>query len=764
MKKARLLIVALALLAACEVDSCFYGVQLGIHFHSSDVDFGAPPPRFTVPSGLDEGIEDPWRAGSMRQSDLYGDSDDEVQARQRHLQELWAKSFTLEQQGKYSEAVAVYQELNQKGAGMAAFFVRREQLLSTAPHDAALKQYLAATHPNSKDTALPALETAPAYLKPYIAYEEASRLLDAKKPTEAAKAYEKCAYAYMQSPLVDSAFIMAARVHLEIEQPPKTERGADEASKVADLYSGGRFADSARGLFARSEFLEQHYVAAETLYEKLAFKAKARHDRYVAWESVIDCGRAMHLGDWIGVGFVGLYANAGDNNQALYAVGHLTTALGAMNKDEAAKFRQYLLAHPDLLASYLQLRLEMTATKKEDREGLVALAEQAPTLAPMTLARMAQACFADDDLVKASEFAQRAISSARDQDEAWQIGHYMLGSVKSRKADWPGAIAEYQQVAKAGDDNYLASGAHEASALCYDRSGQEAKALDEYYWLRSWCAKNKQEWNPFMQDIAYMLDAKMSPAEIRQYIDSHPHSDQKNLLRYSLGLRLLRMDQYSAAEKAFSSIPADVRTGFYKQGVEFEEGPIQDPLITARELAGLHHAVSAAPESAKAKALYALASYYYDKRDLLFYNSPLWAGQRSIGIGASWYSATDSAADEAALKTHHLEHECLQRAYDVCMEILHRYPHSAQAPLAAYRAATASERLSHFNPYWRWRAARDRMIDNTIALMQTVAEKYPTSSVAKDARKYAKVYADEKKQLEANDMWKNVPKWFQPGY
>jgi hypothetical protein len=90
-----------------------------------------------------------------------------------------------------------------------------------------------------------------------------------------------------------------------------------------------------------------------------------------------------------------------------------------------------------------------------------------------------------------------------------------------------------------------------------------------------------------------------------------------------------------------------------------------------------------------------------------------------------------------------LEHECLQHTVDICSLILKKYPKTDSAPLAAYREACAEERLSNFNPWWRWMGAHEGLLANAIGHMNLVASRYPKSSVASEAADYSKVFSDE---------------------
>jgi hypothetical protein len=170
----------------------------------------------------------------------------------------------------------------------------------------------------------------------------------------------------------------------------------------------------------------------------------------------------------------------------------------------------------------------------------------------------------------------------------------------------------------------------------------------------------------------------------------------------------------------------------------FEDAsPLQDPLITARDLRRLARAVSAArSDEARARSLFAEAGYYYRHRNLLLYNGSLWNGQRAIAFTFSWNSHVAAPGDERALDEHHWAHECLAQTLLLCNQVVRKYPHSATAPRAAYLGACSAERLANLNEFWRWKNDREDLIGQAAKLM-VFAKRSPNAWLAARARKYA---------------------------
>ena len=126
---------------------------------------------------------------------------------------------------------------------------------------------------------------------------------------------------------------------------------------------------------------------------------------------------------------------------------------------------------------------------------------------------------------------------------------------------------------------------------------------------------------------------------------------------------------------------------------------------------------------------------------------------RSINFSMGWNSSIASVDDNAAVRAHHYQHECLYRARAQCLEIARRYPHSQTAAKALYRAACASEQLASFDDWWRKEGARLHLQDDAIRLMTRVYQQYPHDPLAGSARKFAQVYAEEKAASERNGMF-----------
>ena len=224
-------------------------------------------------------------------------------------------------------------------------------------------------------------------------------------------------------------------------------------------------------------------------------------------------------------------------------------------------------------------------------------------------------------------------------------------------------------------------------------------------------------------------------------------------------MRYLRKAHWDAAEAALQPFSDAERRRLTVVGAPYfaDEG-LQDPLASVRALRSLDTKVKAAEgDEAKAAALFAMADYYYRHKTLLLYSAPAWRGGRAYDFAFSWNPAVATPTDEAALRTHHDEHECYAQALRLYKRIVDEYPRASVAPKAAYRAAVAAEHLSNMAPYWRWREVRDDRQGEAVRLL-AFAERTSDPVLAAKAKKYGKVFADER--AETRKAFSNEPAEF----
>ncbi len=756
--------------------TCSIGILSGVHFRSNNIDFGSPPPRYSAERFFDWARPADFRPGTIQlnASDYQADPDDAKKTLDAQLQ----KAGEQEQAGDYQSAIAIYRNLNRHGAGLTGFFTRRVQLLEVAEQNPAipeLKAFLAAAPPSGETQQLPREEDAPAPLKPFIAYEIASRLYDAQDYNKAAKAYQACAHTYPTSVLCEPAMIMGARCLL-LDSPARDYDSAtiNQARGILlaflSEFPHSRFRENAQGWLARCAFLENKFSEAAQFYEKMAKAATTPEARDSALQSLTQCYQGMERPDLVATAWLRDFGNwQNDVSHAYIATRFFLAEMHTLKPEQAKQFRENLIDDPNLASTYLTVRLDLMNTTKADRQDLTALANEVvqrhPQAGPVW-ARLAEIAYFDADYETAQANGRHAVQVLGLLDPSWALAEYIIASANMHMGRDSEAGVQYNAVCNT--NSFLANSAHEALAFMYDRDGNLDSALNQYYILH---AKSKTDENEYQgdysEDIAYLVDVKMTPAELIALSNNHPDSPHRQEWIYSLGLRYLRKEQFAQAEATFKRLPDAVRrsfAGISKTNSTDQDDPLQDPLQTTKDLAQLTYDGQHGSYEARAKALYQKASYYYTRRGLLLYNAIEWQYARVMSIDDAWNSDIASARDNTALTEHQFDHECLTHAAKICADLVAQYPHSSVAPSALYREACATERLGNENEWWRWEGGRTHTALQASKIMLQIPRLYPHSALSKVAKKYAEAFHDEDVSVHNERLLNKWPSTYKVGW
>ncbi|HET6978336.1 MAG TPA: outer membrane protein assembly factor BamD [Pyrinomonadaceae bacterium] len=325
--------------------------------------------------------------------------------------------------------------------------------------------------------------------------------------------------------------------------------------------------------------------------------------------------------------------------------------------------------------------------------------------------RVAEANLELGDNEDAVRFAKRALQSGVQNNERAQA-LWTIGVAEHRLKHLASARQNLETLVRDFPDHELNTGARRLLAMVAEDSGDIDAALEQYIELN------------YTVDIAYFVDTLMTIDQLAQFIDRHPHIDEKNVLTYSLGLRYLRANRWNDARATFAKVNAvanpDSSAFNYSDGAETATDPKEPhtdydnhPLLThqllmldiqtANDLERLERNVARATDSeATAEAMYQLASYQYEASSLLFYNPILWNGDRYWDLSNFALDGRYRAPNESEnLFAYMQEHETLARALKIYLEIVERYPRTYAARDALYTAAVCHERLSNYNSYWR---------------------------------------------------------------
>lgn len=324
--------------------------------------------------------------------------------------------------------------------------------------------------------------------------------------------------------------------------------------------------------------------------------------------------------------------------------------------------------------------------------------------------RVAQANLELDEDESARALASRALASRVSGNERasalWVRGvaEYKLKQFAASRRTFESLINEFPK----GD---LTEGARRYVAMAAEDSGDLEAALEQYLAL------------DYTDDAAYFVDVLMTPEQLSSFVERHQDSPARDVLLYSLGVRLMREHRFNEARAAYSRVRTNEQTfecGDMSCGCDDNNPPprCEDaknprweepkgvwPVWVARDLKTMDEiehlearAASAKGDEAKAEALYQLASYLYQSSQLAFYNPAAWKGGRFFSI---YYDQQFRAPGERQLMRRYMEsHEPVVRALKIYLQISEDYPRTRAARDALYTAAVAHERLAGFELYW----------------------------------------------------------------
>jgi TolA-binding protein len=426
----------------------------------------------------------------------------------------------------------------------------------------------------------------------------------------------------------------------------------------------------------------------------------------------------------------------------------------AMTSQQAAQFGQLLLNQPDTAASYIYYRLyhtgaEDTGTGDQNvintvhtdgvdkhRHSLTVLADRLVARYPATRlsvpvqVRLAEVYYQGHHYNRALFWANRALRTGM-SDRAL----YVRAATRQKLGRKVAALADFERLLHLFPGSPLRHGVLENLVQFYERQHRFGAALDLYFAL------------DYKPDIAFLLDVRMTPAQIADYLRRHSRSPQRNLVAYSLGIRYLRAERWEEARRMLTSVPHATYLKFANPKDKDGDGLQTDPLRAVAKLEPLHHAVLAArTDRARASALYWYAHYYATHDELLLYNLALWNGEREINFQFYWNERFATDEDRAAVHAHMYAHETYARSRRICLDLVRRYPDTPTVPYALYRAAVDDLHLATFNSWWVEKQPID-FAKEMHRLKQRLVREYPHHSLAHKLLAHARLHPEQPAQL-----------------
>ncbi len=708
-----------------------------VHFNSAELDFGIPPRRGAVWSAgtpCSRPVSRPRWAGTIDGDDLALNAarDEERERKRADRAQVWlARAARFEATGDANGARRCYAALGPLGWSPGG---RRDALevLAHGRCDARIARYLHALRITGRDCAdatearaifaqLADDPAAPGFLRGHALYQLGA--------LDGAATLERFLAEYPGHAKTEAALIMLARQTLG-------DMRIGALNRLLQDFPHSRFRAAALGLRAQDAFRAGRIAEAAHAYLALNDLNSAS-----LCVSKLPAAVAGPLRVPLIAAYLHRLPTATTHRVYRETVTGIVRQRAALDRMQALALRARLLADPELASAYLYVRVYHTNDRSSDAVRAAAqLAEQVVArdpgarLSPDVCVRLAEIWYQRGQTRRSLAFAERALER-QESDRAL----FVRGAARFRLGRIDGAYNDFRRLLTRYPQSELGGGARENLALLCERRKDLAGALDQYLTLG------------YAADIAYLLDVRMSTAQVSAYRKRASRAWRERLT-YTLGIRQLRDGAYDAAIRTLRQVPpkAYYALGEMRRDTYSSNGASPDPITVAQALRCLEQQRDAARTDAqRAAALYALASYTYRNGTLLFYNGALWQGTREFNVDFFWNPKAATPTDWDDMHRHMAEHETYVRTSALCRRLADRYPRSAYAPQALYRAACAEERLSDFNDWWREHEHPARHLARAGNLMNRLARTYPRDPLARHARKYARLYHTAAAEREA---------------
>jgi outer membrane protein assembly factor BamD (BamD/ComL family) len=760
----------LALWPVAPTRACYGEKFDGVHFHSGTMDFGTVPRRGCLVGEADDRPITSEYNGGWDDDNICaltsGRAEELERKREARRAKMTRSVRALEQAGRWRQAreeceafaardgwtgnlrdhVEVLRQVEARRGALSSAFVR------------ALQDYLEAI-PLDKSRldvgAKPALQRvyadgAAGFLRGHALYQLGSLAYDQFQWATARTLYRQMLREFPKSVKREACLIMIARCALLPGTPNAAQvaEGRDALRELEKAFPRTRFRKAVLGLKGKVALVTHRYNDALRFYFAVG-----------DLESVEIVRRNLSASEQSRVGerLLAEYLRRLERTTGYHAyqltVHAIRRTRDALTLSDALRFSRRLRRELDIVPPYLYYRLYHCDNKPRDFANMAQLAaaliEQYPVerLSPAVRVKLAEVYYQRRQYTKALRWARLAGQSGT-SDRALYVQGASLHKLRRYRA----AITAYETLLRRCPDSLLRHGTREELAIAYEAAGDFAKALDQYFAL------------DYQGDIAFFLDAKMTPGQIEQYLQTRPdgpvysavaeYSSQwshmkitKPLLRrryvlvYTLGIRYMREGKWAQAADWMRKVPRTAYRAFSEGRKRWENEPSPDPLTAIRDLSRLERAVAVArTDNARADALFQYASYYYQHGLLLLYNPILWQQSRMMNFDFYWNKGHATSQDAADLRAHLYAHEAYAHTMRLCLEVARRYPQSPAAPKALYRAACAADRLAGLNETWREVDKRHSLEAKASRLMKRLVQRYPNHPLVHSAKKYAAVF------------------------
>lgn len=785
-----LLLLSLATLASPGFSSIGENLKT-IHFNSGRPDFGTIPRRMPIAIRGEHDIRpstNGWGNSDFDELAIdpafrYGEEREKKQ--EREYRALLSRMMDLAAKGSWQDAATLVSQYATK-YGWTGGLRDRWQVLTTqakqSDSDMALQErvrrYLRVQNmvENGWNGTAQAVFTelyqdkSAGFLRPYALYRLACFQYEKKdlpvQPahTDARAMFQRVVKEFPASPKCEDALIMVARCCLLFEEDDHAT-ARTTISTLLTRYPKTRFRRAAEGLLARSDYLKGDYTRAAAAYLRLKDTVSLENTLSHLPQKAREYYYPYQL-----AGYLTTLDKTQSSTEYEWAITSIDRTLQVMTPKGASTFVRLMLDEPTLAAPYFYYRLYHTADgnstwygdrndewdystdakkararnarlRRRRNDSLARLADRIAVrhpkaLPPLVCVRLAEVYYRQGNNEKALEWVGRTLLSSTAKDEAFGRALYVQGAVYHRQGQREKAITSFKRLLAECMTSPIRAGAREELALLQEQTGNLGAALDQYFAL------------DYTQDIAYLMDIRMTTTEVADYVAERPQHRKHDLLLYSLGVRYLRDGNLTAARRTLQRLSAkqyatlaNTKRHEYDYSYDIGDGS-PDPLQVINEQLELNHLIaSATTREAKAAMLYREASWLYKHGILMYYNVALWNGRRITLFDLFWNEREERPEDIRAVRRHMYAHEVYNRTWKKCEEIARRYPNTKTAPKALYRGACAVRLLSSMNQWWDKENGRADLDSEAARLMRAVYQQYPKDPLARPARKYARVFA-----------------------
>lgn len=741
-----------------------------VHFHSGEVDFGQIPRRARSSASDD-------RLGASAMDDIsrvgveLEDTSDKEHERDQNRARALGRADAMLSAGEWRPALMAYRAaITRFGpSGVVrdrAEIAERLLKIHADPESSvtrSVKEYLVAVATDdtySKDAAVVlerlAADEGAGFLREHALYQRACLAFDVGQTTEAVTLFRRQLASYPHSTKSEAGLIMQARCSLLTEPPEEqlTLAGSEAAETLLRRFPHSRFRNAALGLRGRVHLIRRRYRQALSTYVSIGdtYSIEKVRDLMPAGMRPADLRPALLAG------YLKRLAGAKTYAQYRAALSDIDRTRTSFDTRDSEIFSRMLALDTTLPAPYLYYRLYHTECTPVEIERLARLtgkilrAHPETRLPPLVLVRFGEVDYFRKRYREAARWADRALSADHGRSEAAARALYVRGASREKLHRYRPALNDFQALLRQYPGSPLRRGALEELAILYEDVGDLSRALDQYFTLG------------YQADIAFFLDARMSVREVEQYLATHPDVKYRDvalsereydradsstflstheLITYTLGVRYMRMEQWSRAARLLRRVPARRYTQYSvgRRKDAYVDNPSPDPLTVCRSLSMLQRSIRLARgDNDRAAAQYRYANYIYSHGSLLFYVAPLWEGSRASDFSYFWNKRHATADDKRAAEHHMIQHEIYAQSLKAYTQIARWYPHTPSAPKALYRAACSAWRQSRFNWWWRDREKKFGYRVQASRLMATLAKRYPKHPLAKEAAKFSKVF------------------------